>query len=588
MNAATISAAPWAERVLALERATTELDLLALSTESEIRVVAKVFESVAGHTNTILNLAAAIVGCVEKENVSSVLPKMRTLGAAARHFIADRLQATTGILEMVRIEAQLLRQLSLVGRGQADIAFKIKALSVLTNIEVAHLGTIGLGFRYLANELADFAKSVIADTQELASHAENRTRTIEETRRVLTAELPRQRKELVRIETELDNALAVVDSSLNELTRTPARFKVCVEDISRQIAGVVSAIQAHDITRQQIEHVQESFGIIAGKMRAAGNSELQNHAQLPPAYAGLAIQIYQLRQIKETVAGWASQIRTCMNGILSISANEVVGIGPAVLKQEQEVSSQLAHIELLESESQVQSGRIQRNLGGLSSLVQLVSQHLQRSNSIRDRLRLLTFNSIIEASRLGAQADAILAIAQAIKEVASEWNQLTEQSGAAMAEMINVAKRMNEATQVFSDASSQRLRQEQAETRECLNSLRAAAASAATHANEMKVVTHQMQAKIAEVGNTGTLFEACFGRIDPVLTEIESMKLQMESDQPDLKERCKDRYDHAEVERLFSASYTTEMERDVLRAALGGKALPIAQPTFAGNSVELF
>ncbi len=108
--------------------------------------------------------------------------------------------------------------------------------------------------------------------------------------------------------------------------------------------------------------------------------------------------------------------------------------------------------------------------------------------------------------------------------------------------------------------------------------------SPATHA--MAETTEKV--KIAEVGNTGTLFEACFGRIDPVLTEIESMKLQMESDQPELKERYEDRYDHAEVERLFSASYTTEMERDVLRAALRGKALPIARPTFAGNSVELF
>jgi hypothetical protein len=39
---------------------------------------------------------------------------------------------------------------------------------------------------------------------------------------------------------------------------------------------------------------------------------------------------------------------------------------------------------------------------------------------------------------------------------------------------------------------------------------------------------------------------------------------------------------------LFSASYTTEMERGVLRAALNGTELPGAQQTFAGNSVELF
>jgi hypothetical protein len=50
----------------------------------------------------------------------------------------------------------------------------------------------------------------------------------------------------------------------------------------------------------------------------------------------------------------------------------------------------------------------------------------------------------------------------------------------------------------------------------------------------------------------------------------------------------KERYDPAEVEQLFSAFYTTEMERDVLRAALRGTELPVAQQTFVGNSVELF
>ena len=77
---------------------------------------------------------------------------------------------------------------------------------------------------------------------------------------------------------------------------------------------------------------------------------------------------------------------------------------------------------------------------------------------------------------------------------------------------------------------------------------------------------------------------SCFGRIDAVLAEIEAVRSQLESDQPEVK----DRYDAAEVEQLFSASYTTEVERDVLRAALRGTELPVAQQTFAGNDVELF
>jgi hypothetical protein len=53
-------------------------------------------------------------------------------------------------------------------------------------------------------------------------------------------------------------------------------------------------------------------------------------------------------------------------------------------------------------------------------------------------------------------------------------------------------------------------------------------------------------------------------------------------------EKWEEEYNEFEVERRFSASYTTEMEREVLRAALSGRPLPVTEQTFAGNAVELF
>ncbi|MGA7558902.1 MAG: hypothetical protein WBW01_04440 [Terriglobales bacterium] len=579
-----MSAGAKAEVVFTLEQATGELQALALITETEIRSVARVFESLAGHTDAILTLAAAIVKSVDNESVSSVLPKVQTLGAAAKRFIGDRLQATGGILETVAAEVKLLHQLSLVAHGQETIAFQIKVLSMLTNIEVAHLGAAGAGFHYLANELAEFSKSMTRDTQELSSRTEGRKKAIEETRSVLSAELPRQRLELARIEVDLGKALAVVDSGLTQLSRTPAQFKTCVEDIARQVAGVVAAIQAHDITRQQIEHVEGAFALIEVRMHGAANAEPGAARERTQAYVGLAIQIYQLRAIKETVANWALQIRTCLSGIMRVSTSEVVGIGPVVLEQEREVSSQLAQIGLLERESQAYSGRIQNNLGGLSNLMQLVSEHLQRSKSVRDRLQMLTLNSIVEASRLGARAATISAIAACIKDVSAQWNQITEQSGQAMQGILNLVKQTNEVMKAFSESSNQTLSAAQVQTRGCLDDLRAAASSAAGQAQGMKEVTEKMQAKIAEVGNTGDLIDAGCGRIDSVLGGIEAIRRQLEIDHPEVTKH----YDRAEVEQLFAVSYTTEMERDVLRAALAGKPLPVAQQTFAGNSVELF
>jgi len=112
-----MSAGNKAETVFTLEHAIGELQSLALATETQIRAVAQVFESLTGHTSAILALAGAIIQCVDNESIRSVLPKVQTLGAATKRFIEDRLQATTGIFETVATEVRLLHQLSLVAHS---------------------------------------------------------------------------------------------------------------------------------------------------------------------------------------------------------------------------------------------------------------------------------------------------------------------------------------------------------------------------------------------------------------------------------------------------------------------------------------
>jgi hypothetical protein len=153
-----------------------------------------------------------------------------------------------------------------------------------------------------------------------------------------------------------------------------------------------------------------------------------------------------------------------------------------------------------------------------------------------------------------------------------------------MQEILNLVKQTNEVMTAFSEARNETLREAQAETKNCLDNLRIAAVSATRQAQGMEAVAEKMQAEIAEVGNPGDLLDACFGGIDSVLNGIESVQHQLEIDYPHVKGH----YDAAAVEQVFSAFYTTEMERDVLHAALRGTALPMTQPTFAGNSVELF
>jgi hypothetical protein len=567
-----------------LEKAGDDLHWLLKTTEGAISGLVASFQGLAEHADSILALAAAIVDRVENERVSSVLSSVHALGAAAKGFVDDRLKATAEILDTVTAELELLHKLSMVTDGQAKVAAQIKMLNVHTKIEVAHLGAVGASFEYLARELADFSMTLARNTEELIRHTNERRAETERTKLMVSVELPHLTEELARIEGNLSDDLTALQSGLTRLSKTPVQFRASAEEIAGQIAGVVVAVQGHDITRQQIEHVQAALESIAQGM--ANEATLTNGGLREAAanHAGLAIQIFQLMAIRATIAEWTSQVRQCMSGILRISASELVEIGPLVLEQERAMLAQLSHIELLERECLANSERLRGTLEGISNLSVLVTEHLQNAKSARNRLRMLNFNSVIEASRLGAQADTICVIADGIAEVSVEWSNITEQSGSALREILSLSKRIGQGMETFSKSGNEDLAKSQAQMKIELENLRNASTFAVTQSHKIGNETDAMQIMNAEVGRTSDQLDACYARIDAVLRDLQDAKSQIESDYPGIAEH----YDCEAIEKAYSASYTTAAERDVLRAALHGTEMPDTQQSFIGNDVELF
>jgi methyl-accepting chemotaxis protein len=562
----------------ALRDPESALRTVAAESEREVEQLAHDFEGLARETSTIVEIAGVIAGCAGDERMGSVLPDVQRLASAAKSFLRERLEATAGILDTVTAEAALLERLAHLTRGQKAIVRETEMLRVLTNIEVARLGEVGAGFQYLAHELDDFAQSVARSTNELTRLTDERRKAIQETRRLLTAELPQMREEFARIEEGLETALESVEATLEQLGGTPVRFSGCVEDIASQIAGVVAAIQAHDITRQQIEHVEAALATIAAEL---GGEERGSAGETG---AGLAVQSYQLRSAQETVRGWTAQIGTCLEAIGRITSSEILELGPVVLAQESALGAHLGRIEKLEEECEADNARVQASFAGISGLMQLVNEHLERSKLVRDRLQLLMFNSIVEASHLGSQADGILEISTTIKRISATWGEITTGSEAATEEIRTLVEQSKTTLEAFSEASKEGLRAARSETEGGLGILRDAAECADRKGREIQTATLGLQARIAEIGSAGHRLEVCFRRLDTALEGIESARRALEQEGGPGGTG----FDAEAVERRFSASYTTEMERAVLRAALQGGPMPVAQANFAGNSVELF
>lgn len=571
-----------ANRASPAERLRAVRDILASMTrvgEPEIESLARTFAKLAGESNRIVGLAAKIVECIGDEGVTSVVPALRALGAAEMDLIESRLQATRGILESTGVEKNVLRQLSKVTRSQCGIALKTRVLAMMTNVEVGRLGSQGKSFEYLAGELNNFSRSLSTDTGELERHTQNRRTAIEATNHVLSAELPRLAEELGRIKGKLADDLALLESDMARLGSIPMQFETCVQGIGTQIAGAVAAIQSYDITRQQIEHVDMAIVDIASEIPSGRRRKEGSRVSL-----GITIQLCQLRQIRETVVNWIAQVRDCLDATLKISASEVAGISPMVRARESEVSARLDHIEQMRSESKAHGATIYGTVGEHSSLVKLIEQQVKTAAVTQQTLHLLSLNAIIEGDRLGAQADTVLEIGKGILDLTQEWSRITDQSDQSMRAIAELVGRADTLTAKLSETEGQNLEQAQARARLGLECLRAASEFASSQAREIKLGLEAMRTMADGVLRSVDVLEAAHRQLDEVLSILESVQIELEVQSAKV---C-DTHEAEALKQHFSASYTTEMEREVLRVALGGTPLPPLRPTLEGNGVELF
>ena len=287
--------------------------------------IGRSFKILAAEAKTVLQHANEIVACVQQERLASVLSDTQATCQNSRSFLEKRLQAATTILGVLEQQERMLHQLTLATQSQEAIARHLRALSVLTNIEVAHLGAKGYNFHLLAQELSAFSKDLFEQTLSLAADTDNHQQAIANVRRELSANLPLLRGEVELMGHDVDQTLSVVENVLRQQSAIPIEFRNSTQATWQQIVGVISAVQAHDITRQQIEHVQQAARDIASRM-----AESPEPTTFPVIVAALHVQAYQLTNIRQTVSIWREQARGCMLAIEQLSAAGILEVSADV------------------------------------------------------------------------------------------------------------------------------------------------------------------------------------------------------------------------------------------------------------------
>lgn len=564
----------------AIERARALLESSLTSTGEDIRTVATQFEKLAAEVESVLNLTSAVVDCVREDWVQSIVPMARMLDAAARRFIAKRVESIAAIGTVFTGEADMIENLLTLTAEQRSIAREGKTLGVLASIEVGRLGADGRCFGYMARELDEFSVMGSAGAEEVRSEATERRASLINRRHKFNLSLQRTREHFGKIESEMSGAIAAMESALAQVAHIPTDFQACVAVIAADISRVVEAVQLQDVTRQQTEHVRDALICVSGGIADcdAQCSGLDARSSLI-----LKVQALQIESARASMEGWIFKINRCLESLLHVSSSDVVAIGARILAQERGLSTQLARIEHLEHECEADDAEIEACLAGLEDLMRITKTHLERSRFTRDRMRLLNFNSMIEARHLGSQATAVLEITRNIGRISTGWSALTDRSGDTLNVMLTSSARAEEAHRTRTRASMEDLGNARKQSQAGLRALSHAASLANSNGEKIEVAVAALHSEIAMLSRVADRLMQSVAILSQARSEIEQVVELTSFSTARLSES-----DCRKIEADCADTYTSELERRILRAALFGEAMPLEGAAATTNDIELF
>ena len=239
-----------------------------------------------------------------------------------------RIEQSGGAMEEVRDLSRGIRQ---AFSGLAHRVFVFRTLCTLTEIETSRLGTSGVDFGDLAAQVRPLSESIQSSGEGILASSARLDQGVQSALLISSSLKTRQRNELP----------ALISGAIGNLKAFHQRRQRAAEASARQadqygavcdaLDGVVQSVQFHDITRQQIEHVEQAL-----RELNPGSKGRQNPADSLCSET-LSVLSLQASQLSGTAGVFASSMEGMQRDLASIAdraqgmanaSRDLMGISP--------------------------------------------------------------------------------------------------------------------------------------------------------------------------------------------------------------------------------------------------------------------
>jgi len=420
-----------------------ELKVVAATTEDEFLAIGGSLQDFYQRGAGISSLASEMVGEVAGEQVSGAMSGLGEMLDEMGRYVENAQQ------EIERSSSTLHEILGLLDHVAGPLAgFKkvnkvLRMLSISTKIESARLGQSAAGFDTLASDVGNLSVQVNEKAAIILSRKDELSKVIEQTLTGVLDSGAQQHDLVTGILDKTRGSLAALTAINARCTSAAAGISAVSEEVSRNIGEVVMSMQAHDMVRQQIEHVDQTLSELKGRLAAgpvdadevAAVCELQT-AQLRHASAELDAAV-------QTIIGNLQEVARKQSG-LSRETSSLSGIadqagGSFFTEMQKDIS--VVTVALLESSKVNHSLCVA--MGAVSDTVGEIAGFVGDIETIGEEIKLIALNAQIKSAYTGDEGAALGVLAEAIQRLSIDAIDHTNAVSGTLQAIIAVTDRLN-------------------------------------------------------------------------------------------------------------------------------------------------
>lgn len=322
----------------------------------------------------------------------------------------------------------------------------LRVLAMSIRIESARLGEQGRHFVTLAQEVENLGYK----TEEYSSDATEKIRGLQSEVQSLQVSVNSAHTLHSREIMPLLDSVHKKSRQLQELQKSSERLSESIagraDSIKEMVGEIISSVQFHDITRQQVEHVYQSLDeardVFQGEQREEDQVQdmirwlgdvcsLQSR-QLESTRSGLGKAMDSIRQSLDGIGDYVQEQEADMQGFTGLDS----GSGQGVLAGlEQDASSLIPVLEKSTSDFE----DVIRRLESMSSDLEGMQSLMGTLEDIGEEIALIALNASVKSAHTGEGGKPLGVLAGAIHRLSGDTKNVVAAVSGVLEEILSVA-----------------------------------------------------------------------------------------------------------------------------------------------------